>query len=144
MRILITLATLLVTAALGPSSVQGQAVEFRENLTTRSLAASRPVGLAADDNTARRRSAMGTGAKIGLSVGMVAGVVIWASRKCDGFGCTAKLATFPMTLMACSAFGLIVGAGMGYVVGSTQQGDYRQLPRTPSMSQFRIGVALAF
>ena len=44
----------------------------------------------------RRRSAVGTGAAIGFPVGMVAGIVIWANRKCEGMACLAKPLGFPM------------------------------------------------
>ena len=68
---------------------------------------------------------------------------IWAKRKCEGLDCAAKLIALPMSMIGYGAIGVIVGAGMGYVVGSTQT-DYRQLQRTPPMPELRLGVSLDF
>ena len=164
MRLLTTIGTLTLSI-LSPVSVHSQTFHLSEHAIARSPGSgilSHPDTLqlgvfrrGADvlplwktvmppegGTTGRRRSAVSTGAKVGLSVGVVAGIVIWASRKCEELACLAKLAAFPMYMIDGAGIGLIVGAGMGFVVGSTQS-DYRQLRATPPLPHLRVGVSLA-
>jgi hypothetical protein len=164
MRLLTTIGTLTL-GVLSPVGVQGQTFHLSEHVIARSPGSgilsrpdSLPLGVLQggadvlhlwktvippeERTTGRRRSAVESGAVVGFTVGMVAGLVIWANRKCEGMACLAKPLGFPMYMIGYGGIGAIVGASLGFVVGSTPS-DYRQLRATPPMPHFRVGVSLA-
>jgi hypothetical protein len=164
MRLLTTIGTLTL-GILSPVSVQGQTFHLGEHVIPGAPGSgilSRPDSLqmgvlqgGADvlhlwktdippeqRTMGRRRSAVGTGAVVGFTVGMVAGIVIWANKKCEGMACLAKPLGFPMYMIGYGGIGAMVGASLGFVVGSTPSA-FRQLRATPPMPHVRVGVSLA-
>jgi hypothetical protein len=112
MRLLTTIGTLTLSI-FSPVSLHSQTFHLSEHVIARSPGSgilSRPeslelgmlqrgadvfhpwkTGIPPEESaTGRRRSAIGTGAVVGFAVGMVAGIVIWANRKCEELACLAK------------------------------------------------------
>lgn len=149
----------LLRATLGLASAQGQAspvgdsginlaaaspvlaaLESRAVLMTRADAAVplwEAQALATDEERSRRRrSAVAWGTTVGFTVGMVAGFVVWSSKKCVELDCAAKALSGPILMFGFGIMGVVVGAGIGYVIGSAGA-DHEQLHRLPTL---RIGV----
>ena len=161
MRLLRVVPIVLLRAALGLASAQGQAApvgdsginvaaasplllapESRAVLMTRADAAvplwEAQAPATDEERSERRRSALRWGTSVGFIVGMAAGLVVWKNIKCVELDCAAKALAGPVLMFGYGVMGAVVGAGIGYVVGSAGA-DHEQLDRLPTL---RIGVRL--
>jgi hypothetical protein len=85
-----------------------------------------------------------TGATVGAVTGLAAGIVIYATKDCEGLQCGAKTMALPLVIFAYTAAGGLAGAGVGFVVHSLKPAYHDDARFRSHATQLGIGLAVSF